>query len=35
MRDTGMHEIEWRDFVRLYVRGLEAQIAALRGLETN
>jgi hypothetical protein len=30
-----MHEIEWRDWVRQYLRGLEAQIAALRGLEAR
>jgi len=29
-----MHEIEWRDWVRQYLGGLEAQIAAFRGLET-
>jgi hypothetical protein len=28
-----MHESEWRDWVRQYLRGLEAQIAALRNLE--
>ena len=28
-----MHESEWRDWVRQYLRGLEAQIAAVRGLE--
>jgi hypothetical protein len=28
-----MHEIEWRDWVRQYLGGLEAQIAALRVLE--
>jgi hypothetical protein len=30
-----MHESEWRDWVRQYLRGLEAQIAAVRGLETR
>ena len=30
-----MHEIEWRDWVRKYLGGLEAQIAALRSLETR
>jgi hypothetical protein len=30
-----MHESEWRDSVRQYLRGLEAQIAAVRGLETR
>jgi hypothetical protein len=30
-----MHEIEWRDWVRQYLGGLEAQIAALRSLETR
>jgi hypothetical protein len=30
-----MHEIEWRDWVRQYLRGLEAQIAAVQGLETR
>jgi hypothetical protein len=30
-----MHESEWRDWVRQYLRGLEAQIAALRNLETR
>jgi hypothetical protein len=30
-----MHESEWRDFVRQNLRGLEAQIAALRNLETR
>ena len=30
-----MHEIEWRDWVRQYLRGLEAQIAALRILEAR
>ena len=30
-----MHESEWRDWVRQNLRGLEAQIAALRGLETR
>jgi hypothetical protein len=30
-----MHEIEWRDWVRQYLRGLEAQIAALRSFETR
>jgi hypothetical protein len=30
-----MHESEWRDWVRQYLRGLEAQIAALRGFETR
>ena len=30
-----MHEIEWRDWVRQYLRGLEAQIAAFRGLEAR
>jgi hypothetical protein len=30
-----MHESEWRDWVRQYLRGLEAQIAALRGLEAR
>jgi hypothetical protein len=30
-----MHEIEWRDWVRQYLRGLEAQIAALRSLEAK
>ena len=30
-----MDEVEWRDFVRQYLRGLEAQIAALRGLEAR
>jgi hypothetical protein len=28
-----MYESEWRDWVRQYLRGLEAQIAAVRGLE--
>jgi hypothetical protein len=30
-----MHESEWRDWVRQYLRGLEAQIAAVRSLETG
>jgi hypothetical protein len=30
-----MHEIEWRDWVRQYLRGLETQIATLRGLEAR
>ena len=30
-----MHESEWRDWVRQDLRGLEAQIAALRNLETR
>ena len=30
-----MHEIEWRDWVRQYLGGLEAQIAALRSSETR
>jgi hypothetical protein len=30
-----MHEIEWRDFVRQYLRGLEAQIAALSSFEAR
>ena len=30
-----MHEIESRDWVRQYLGGLEAQIAALRSLETR
>jgi hypothetical protein len=30
-----MHESEWRDWVRQYLRGLEAQIAAMRGLEAR
>jgi hypothetical protein len=30
-----MHESEWRDWVRQYLGGLEAQIAALRSLETR
>jgi hypothetical protein len=30
-----MHESEWRDWVRQNLRGLEAQIAAVRGLETR
>ena len=30
-----MHESEWRDWVRQYLRGLEAQIAAFRSLETR
>jgi hypothetical protein len=30
-----MHESEWRDWVWQYLRGLEAQIAAVRGLETR
>jgi hypothetical protein len=30
-----MHESEWQDWVRQYLRGLEAQIATLRGLETR
>ena len=30
-----MHESEWRDWVRQYLRGLEAQIAALRKLEAR
>jgi hypothetical protein len=30
-----MHESEWRDWVRQYLRGLEAQIAALRSLEAR
>ena len=30
-----MHEIEWRDWVRQYLGGLEAQIAALRSLEAR
>jgi hypothetical protein len=30
-----MHESEWRDWVRQYLRGLEVQIAAVRGLETR
>ena len=30
-----MHEIEWRDWVRQYLGGLEAQIAAFRSLETR
>ena len=33
--DKGMHESEWRDWVRQYLGGLEAQIAAVRGLETR
>jgi hypothetical protein len=28
-----MHESEWRDWVRQYLGGLEAQIAAFRSLE--
>jgi hypothetical protein len=30
-----MHEIEWRDWVRQYLGGLEAQTAAFRNLETR
>jgi hypothetical protein len=30
-----MHESEWLDWVRQYLRGLEAQIATVRGLETR
>jgi hypothetical protein len=30
-----MHEIEWRDWLRQYLGGLEGQIAALRGLEAR
>jgi hypothetical protein len=30
-----MHEIEWRDWVRQYLRGLEAQIATFRSLEAR
>jgi hypothetical protein len=30
-----MHESESRDWVRQYLSGLEAQIAALRGLEAR
>jgi hypothetical protein len=30
-----MHEIEWRDWVRQYLGGLEAQIATFRSLETR
>jgi hypothetical protein len=30
-----MHEIEWRDWVRQYLGGLEVQIAALRSSETR
>jgi hypothetical protein len=30
-----MHESEWQDWVRQYLRGLEAQIAAVRALETR
>jgi hypothetical protein len=30
-----MQESEWRDWVRQYLRGLEAQIAAFRSLETR
>ena len=30
-----MHEIEWRDWVRQYLGGLEVQIAAFRSLETR
>jgi hypothetical protein len=30
-----MHESEWRDWVRQYLGGLEAQIAAFRSLETR
>ena len=30
-----MHESEWRDWVRQYLGGLEAQIAASRSLETR
>jgi hypothetical protein len=30
-----MHESEWRDWVRQFLRGLEAQIAALRNFETR
>jgi hypothetical protein len=30
-----MHESEWRGWVRQYLGGLEAQIAAVRGLETR
>jgi hypothetical protein len=30
-----MHESEWRDWVRQYLRGLEAQIAAVQGFETR
>jgi hypothetical protein len=33
--DKGMHESEWRDWVRQYLRGLETQIAAVRGLEAR
>ena len=34
-RGEDIHESEWRDWVRQYLRGLEAQIAAVRGLETR
>jgi hypothetical protein len=34
-RDGHMHEIEWRDWVRQYLGGLEAQIAAVRSLEAR
>jgi hypothetical protein len=30
-----MHEIEWQDWVRQYLGGLKAQIAAFRSLETR
>ena len=30
-----MDESEWRDWVRQYLRGLEAQIAAFRSFETR
>jgi hypothetical protein len=30
-----MHESEWRDWVRQYLGGLEAQIATLRNLEAR
>jgi hypothetical protein len=33
--EATMHESEWRDWVRQYLRGLEAQIAGLRSLETR
>jgi hypothetical protein len=33
--DEDMRESEWRDWVRQYLGGLEAQIAAFRSLETR
>jgi hypothetical protein len=33
--DEDMHESDWRDWVRQYLRGLEVQIVAVRGLEAR